>query len=406
MKSVLRALWAFAFATRRRKLLSLGFLLCALLVAGFVLVLVLWTLPLFRGHLTAVLNPKAARGLIYFHDVERTVPWSMHVVKISRERKDLELQTLMARGTSQGMDTVSEQVRQIPADWGRPVAAINGDLYNDRGDYVGDPEGLQIARGELVSSPSPKRACFWLDPDANPHCGDVHSQFGVTWPDGHTTPIGLNEERADDAAVLYTTAVGASTRTRGGVELVLERAGTGPWLPLAIGQTYTARVRDVKAVGNSRTTTNTLVLSLGPDLARQFPKLVTNAVLRVSTATEPALTGVRTALGGGPTLVAHGKAKEWSGVRMRHPRSAIGWNKEHIYLVVVDGRQLRLSAGMTFPELADYLVKLGCEEALGLDGGGSATCWAYGSVVNSPSQGHERPSANALVVLETSHASK
>ena len=93
-------------------------------------------------------------------------------------------------------------------------------------------------------------------------------------------------------------------------------------------------------------------------------------------------------------------------MRMRHPRSAIGWNKEHIYLVVVDGRQLRLSAGMTFPELADYLVKLGCEEALGLDGGGSATCWAYGSVVNSPSQGHERPSANALVVLETSHASK
>lgn len=406
MRSVLRALWAFAFATRRRKLLSLGFLLCALPVGGGGVVLALWTLPLFRGHLTAVLNPNAARGLIYFHDVERTVPWSMHVVKISRERKDLELHTLMGRSTSQGMDTVSEQVRRIPADWGRPVAAINGDLYNDRGDYVGDPEGLQIVRGELVSGPSPKRACFWIDPNGNPHCGDVRSQFGVTWPDGRTTTLGLNEARTDEAAVLYTTAVGTTTRTRGGVELVLEHAGTGPWLPLAIGQTYTAWVREVKTGGNSTTATNTLILSLGPELAKQFPQLATNAVLRLSTATEPALTGVRTALGGGPTLVAQGQAKEWSGVRMRHPRSAIGWNKEHIYLVVVDGRQLGLSAGMTFPELADYLVKLGCEEAIGFDGGGSATCWAYGSVVNSPSQGRARPAANALVVLETSHDAK
>ena len=56
---------------------------------------------------------------------------------------------------------------------------------------------------------------------------------------------------------------------------------------------------------------------------------------------------------------------------------------------------------MTFPELADYMVKLGCQEAMALDGGGSATCWAFGNVMNSPSQGRERPAANGLVVLQT-----
>jgi exopolysaccharide biosynthesis protein len=59
-----------------------------------------------------------------------------------------------------------------------------------------------------------------------------------------------------------------------------------------------------------------------------------------------------------------------------------------------------LSVGMTFAELADYMVKLGCEEAMSLDGGGSATCWVTGQVMNSPSEGRERPMANALVVVE------
>jgi len=59
-----------------------------------------------------------------------------------------------------------------------------------------------------------------------------------------------------------------------------------------------------------------------------------------------------------------------------------------------------LSVGMTFAELADYMVRLGCEEALNFDGGGSATLWVMGTVVNSPSEGQERPSANALVLVQ------
>ena len=89
----------------------------------------------------------------------------------------------------------------------------------------------------------------------------------------------------------------------------------------------------------------------------------------------------------------------WSGLLMRHPRTAVGWDKDHLYLVEVDGRQSDLSVGMTFPELAAYMAKLGCEQAMNLDGGGSATMWVFGQVMNSPSEGRERPGANALVVL-------
>jgi exopolysaccharide biosynthesis protein len=105
-----------------------------------------------------------------------------------------------------------------------------------------------------------------------------------------------------------------------------------------------------------------------------------------------------TAIGGGPALVRGGKTVTFSGLQPRHPRSAIGWNKEKFFLVEVDGRQ-KTSVGMNFPELATYMKNLGCDEAINLDGGGSATLWVYGHVMNNPSEGHERPAANALILV-------
>ena len=119
---------------------------------------------------------------------------------------------MIGHGVTLGRATVSDQVKRLPPEWGQPVAAVNGDLYNNHPDHPGDPEGLQILHGELVSAPSAIRVCFWLDANGNPHRDDVRSRFQVTWPDGRTTPLGLNEARADDAVVLYTAAVGATTR--------------------------------------------------------------------------------------------------------------------------------------------------------------------------------------------------
>jgi hypothetical protein len=406
MKSGFRTALAAFCKWRWRRLLLLGLLLASLPIAGCSLVLALWTLPVFRGHLSSVLNPNAARGLIYFHDLDRSVPWSMHVIKISRTRKDLELHTTIGRGDCLGMATLSDQVKRLPAQWGRPLVAINGDLFNNHPDYPGDPEGLQIVHGELVSGPSPIRVCCWLDAAGNPHRGDVRSQFQVTWPDGSSTPFGLNEARPEQAAVLYTAAVGRTTHARGGLELVLQPDGNGRWLPLQIGQTYTARIQELNHDGNTPLTRTTMVLSLGPALLPHLPQVGAGDILRIATTTAPDLHDIPTAIGGGPTLVVDGKPREWTGLRMRHPRTAIGWNQDYVFLVEVDGRQLRLSAGMTLPELAGYMVKLGCTEAVNLDGGGSATCWAYGNVMNSPSQGRERPSANGLVVLQTGRPQK
>lgn len=81
-------------------------------------------------------------------------------------------------------------------------------------------------------------------------------------------------------------------------------------------------------------------------------------------------------LGGSPSLVVNGKIQlDTKGLddgflNGRHPRTAIGMNKEYLYLVVVDGRRL-WAKGMTCKELAIFMLQLGCINAINLDGGGS-----------------------------------
>jgi len=359
-------------------------------------------------------GPNPAPGISYQHDKVPSVPWSIHVVKIARSRPDLELHTMLSQGTVVGLSTLVDQIQALPPDAGVPVAALNGDFYvvDPGSPYLGDPRGLQILGGELVSAPT-DQASFWLDVAGHPQATNVISQLKVTWPDGSVTPIGLNEERVSGAAVLYTPRFSSSTKTRGGRELTLERTGGGLWLPLQAGREYSAQIRQARPDGDSPLTKDVAVLSLSPALLTNAPAAAqaeAGTLIKISTDTVPALTGVRTAISGGYVLVRGGQkqplhvpqseAYKYRSVGERHPRSAVGVSRDYIYLVEVDGRQPKLSVGMTLAELRDYMQKLGCELALSLDGGASATLWLNGKVMNSPCDGANRPIANGLVVLQ------
>lgn len=342
---------------------------------------------------------KSGRGISYQHLELPQGPWSVHVVRVERNNPEFELQSCLARGTRFGLATLSDQIRAMPRNDGRPVAGLNGDFFRRQEPYLGDPKGLQIMRGELVSAPC-DWSCLWIDAMGTPQMTNVLSLFHVLWPDGRKTPFGLNEPRARNAAVLYTAAVGNGTQAAGGRELILERDGTNTWLPLKPGITYSARVREIRNTGNSLITSDTMVLSLGRQLLSRVPAVTPGTILRLSTDTWPDLTGASMAIGGGPPIVRDGKVLDRDDSRARHPRAAVGWNENHFFLVEVDGRQRGVSVGMSVRELAQQMVRLGCTDALNLDGGGSATCWFYGQIMNNPSQGDERGMGNALVVIQ------
>jgi len=350
-------------------------------------------------------------AISYYNHRILDAPWSVHVLRFDRGNSEFALHSTIAQGTVLGMDTLTDQINAMKPEWGTPLAAVNGDFYTRNKDYAGDPRGLQIVDGELISGPI-GGVSFWIDSAGQPRATNVASQFKVTWPNGATTPIGLNEERRTNTVVLYTPALGESTRANGGRELVLERAGPGsPWLPLSVGETYSARVQEVREEGDTPLNTNILVLSLCTNLLESLPKVEAGAVLKISTGTMPGLKGAKTAISGGPMLVRGGRQLkldkpngdaplpyEFRSMWERHPRTALGWNKKYFYLVQVDGRQKKLSVGMTLEELAKCMSGLGCTEVMNLDGGGSAVFWFDGRVANSPCDGRERDIANALVV--------
>jgi len=353
--------------------------------------------------------PLDSTGLGYTNYRFADVPWSIHVVRVPRTNALYEVHSVHASRGALGLDTLSDQLVLANSSTGAPIAAINGDFYQRDRAYAGSPRGLQIVDGELIRDPGSDIG-FWIDASGEAHATNVESLFRVTWPDGASMPFGLNGERSSSRAELYTPAIGRSTRTWGGRELVLERAEGSAWLPLRIGKSYSAIIREIRDKGDTPVRPNTLVLSLGTVALRRLPAVTNGAVIRIFTTSDPALHGVRTAIAGGPVLVRNGRAQkpppvaaetyEYTSMFERHPRAAVGWNQSAFFLVEVDGRQRNLSVGMTLQELGRFLVNLGCQEAMNFDGGGSATLWFDGEVRNSPCERAEREIANSLVITK------
>jgi hypothetical protein len=295
------------------------------------------------------------------------------------------------------------------------VAAINGDFYQRFKAYAGDPRGLQIAHGELLSAPSATPA-FWIDSSGRPHTAIVTPQFEISWPGGLKTPFVLNAQRPTNAVALYTPALGPSTHTTGGREFLLEAIPGQFWLPLRIGLSTFARIRAIRDAGDTPLNPDGMILSVPPALTRTLPPLPVGAVIEISTASSPDLRGATAAIGGGPILLRNNRrqkfsmpddeAYEFSSMLERHPRAALAWNRDTLFLVEVDGRQKETSVGMTLDELARHLLDLGCADAMNLDGGGSATLWFDGAVRNRPCDGRERPIANGIVVLRNEPGTK
>ena len=107
----------------------------------------------------------------------------------------------------------------------------------------------------------------------------------------------------------------------------------------------------------------------------------------------------------GPLLLRNAKVHKLPNIKFannRHPRTCLCTTKKSIIFLTIDGRQ-KQADGMTLYEIQQYLLSMGCVNAINLDGGGSTTMWTKEKgVINNPSDKKgERPVANALLILNT-----
>lgn len=127
-----------------------------------------------------------------------------------------------------------------------------------------------------------------------------------------------------------------------------------------------------------------------------------NQAVTIETRTSPAADD-REVISGNVILVRAGKVVPHAS-KTRHPRTVVGLNDpgSKLIILVVDGRKPGIAVGMNYDELAMEMLRLGCTDALNLDGGGSSLMAVRESttdklkILNAPTDGRERAVVNVL----------
>lgn len=118
----------------------------------------------------------------------------------------------------------------------------------------------------------------------------------------------------------------------------------------------------------------------------------------------PEWSDVNHVISGGPYLVKDGevfvdiKEQKLLSIGGRNPRTAVGYTADNKFIIVTaDGRE-GASIGLTLSELAHYMKKLGCVNAMNLDGGGSTVLYVNGAIANKPPVKGGIALSNALTI--------
>ncbi|SEG81740.1 Calcineurin-like phosphoesterase [Actinacidiphila yanglinensis] len=309
-------------------------------------------------------------------------------------------------GVVESHDRLTDPADEVPSSMAQrtgAVAGVNGDFFEIN--TSGRPEGMVVRDGKLLKSPEPSRdADLWVHHDGTIGIGTETWTGTLTdRTNAASTPLtGVNA--VDDLGAgallrvtsdLGPTSIAAATVVTGhlgadGATLTVDSVATGVTdLPqLGSGQedlVGSAAYGDWLAAhlhaGDEVSTTG----SLGPD------------------------TDVVQALSGGAILVKDGqRAVPLQGGgdnNIDNPVTAVGVTKDgkQAIFAAFDGHQAEgVAQGLTRPQLAGWLMQHGAYQAILFDGGGSTQMVgrlpgrSQASVLNTPSDGHERPVANGL----------
>lgn len=286
------------------------------------------------------------------------------------------------------------------------LVGVNADFFP----YTGCPIGTCIVDGQLLREPTLDRPALAVRSDHTIFLDTPKFDATLTMANGVSRQIdGINRGRETNQVVAYTEAYGASILTKyKGTDVVL----TSGELPIKLGKSIRCSVSEVKTdAENTPIPKGAVVLSGGGPAAAFLkenlrPGDTVTLTFNIKSAGTYDWTAVEQAVEGGPWLLKDGQecinadeeGFEHGFFTTHHPRTAAGLTADgKLVIATVDGRQT-ISGGLSLSSLASLMKQLGAVDAINLDGGGSTTLSVKGIVVNSPSEGAERPVADALLI--------
>lgn len=297
----------------------------------------------------------------------------------------LKLLPVLTRGKLKAKDTVLNIVRRNHA-----IAGINGGYFAPDG----HPLGFLCLKGEIVSTSPFNRSGILITKEGKfilskiEWIGKIQSKSGKTYP-----VSGVNRPRQSEEIILYNSYFGETTKTNEfGKELVVS----------------SGNIKEENK-GNSKIPPDGFVISAQGEITKILDEIAQEEEIKFIWQIKGYEDeNIEYGLGGGPFLVKNSKifitSKEEKFKKDitegRTARTAIGITSDgRLLLVVVDGRKVDFSIGMTLTELAQTLIDMGAQTAINLDGGGSSTLVVGDKLINRPSDGSPRPVPNALILI-------
>lgn len=321
--------------------------------------------------------------------------------------------------------TTTSRANLPRTDGNRVVGAVNGSFFENRVPMYLIAKDNALYNAGIVSDGTDKYVnepiTFGVLADGTPEIDYYNLNMRVQYKDKNYPLSGMNRIRNNDELILYTPSNddGYTNTNSTGTEFVIVTDQEKLNEPLKFGDQLTGKIQQIRPYGdttNTKIPANGFVLSFkGKMWNDRLQSLTIGDQISVSLAIDSKWMNAQYMLASGPMLVKDGSVfitmdENSSRARERAPRTAVAidQSKKRVFLVTVDGRNPGISSGMTIREFAEYLVKLGADRAINLDGGGSTTLSArqYGqnqvSLMNRPSDGFERGIATVLQAVSTS----
>ncbi|WP_285630933.1 phosphodiester glycosidase family protein [Lentzea sp. NBRC 102530] len=267
------------------------------------------------------------------------------------------------------------------------VAAINGDFFDI--DNSNAPEGVGVQDGRLRKSGNGR--AVGIDAAG---IGSVMETFFEGTLNGTHKVTQLNSAKIDvDGIGVFNPLWGTYSRARATqgasntAEVIVEDD-----VVRTVGSPSDTPIKGYALVGRDEGADVLKALKPGDRVEVSYKN-------RTSDGSEP-----KTAIGGRQLLVENGR--NVAPAEPLHPRTAVGFSADgrKMQMLTVDGRQSPYLQGLDLRDLADAMIGLGAHHALNLDGGGSSTMLARDpgttalTLVNTPSEGGERPVPNGLAL--------
>jgi hypothetical protein len=284
------------------------------------------------------------------------------------------------------------------------LAAVNGSYFNLGPTDPGISGMLVDASGYVqLATYDTARARLCFNDARAPAIEQNNSSSAptLTFPDGTTASVNnYIMTRVTNGLACYLTSWGGTTGTTNqGVEVIVSNV-TYPVKPNKQVSGVVTAIQTGAASINNAIPAGGLVLSAhGTAATTLLAKVaVGNRVFLKTSISTPDFYWSNFALSGNGYLLKAGVPSE--GGTTKNPQTVLAWNATNFFFMTADGRQ-GASIGMSWNDLASFLLNtVGATDALALDSGGSTTMWINGKgVVNVPSDGSERPVADAVMLV-------